>query len=584
MTSLDWIVVLIYVAGILAVGFVASRFVRNSSDMFRAGGESPWWLSGMSGYMTMFSAGTFVVWGGIAYTRGMVAVAICMCYGVSALLVGYFIATHWKRLGVATPAEFIRLRYGGAAVQFYIWLNMAGRIFGMAVALYALGVMLSALIPLAEGHPLSASAGGHLSPAWAVVLCGSIIIAYTVSGGLWAVLIVDAMQFVVLTLCVLFVAPLILARAGGLGAFARGVPEGFLSPTSGDFTWWFLAGWVAIHFFKIGAEWAFAQRYICVPTERDARKSAYLFGALYLVTPVLWMAPALAYRVIDPAADPEQAYILACRRVLPAGMVGMMLAAMFSATASSVSSELNVFGGVLTHDFYRSLINPRASERTLVLMGRIFATLLGGVIMAVAVAVPRLGGAESVILSVTAMLAGPLVLPTLWGLFSRRITRRCVVPTALISFAVGGGLRFGLARGGWLAGIPALSGLAAWAQANTRIVELISGVIVPLLVLSVMEAMGRGVSEGWMRVARQKEEQRAFAVRPASVLPAKIMAWCLAGCGTVMAGLALMDAAERTILSVFALSLLAIGAVIMGSVRRASARPGRSAIHPGDSP
>ncbi len=66
MTSLDYLVLTGYVLGIFAIGGVFSRKIKTSSDMFAAGGQSPWWVSGLSGFMTMFSAGTFVVWGGIA--------------------------------------------------------------------------------------------------------------------------------------------------------------------------------------------------------------------------------------------------------------------------------------------------------------------------------------------------------------------------------------------------------------------------------------------------------------------------------------------------------------------------------------
>jgi len=77
--------------------------------MFAAGGQSPWWTSGLSAFMTMFSANTFVVWGGIAYKMGLVAVIINLMYGVAALLVGYFVAGRWKNLGIETPAQFIHL-------------------------------------------------------------------------------------------------------------------------------------------------------------------------------------------------------------------------------------------------------------------------------------------------------------------------------------------------------------------------------------------------------------------------------------------------------------------------------------------
>jgi len=67
METVDYIVILLYILGIVGAGMVFAGKMKNSKEMFAAGGQSPWWVSGLSAFMTMFSAGTFVVWGGIAY-------------------------------------------------------------------------------------------------------------------------------------------------------------------------------------------------------------------------------------------------------------------------------------------------------------------------------------------------------------------------------------------------------------------------------------------------------------------------------------------------------------------------------------
>ena len=79
--------------------------------MFSAGGQSPWWVSGLSSFMTMFSAGTFVVWGGIAYQNGLVSVTINMAIGIAAIFVGLFIAHRWQRMGLSTVAEYVAIRF-----------------------------------------------------------------------------------------------------------------------------------------------------------------------------------------------------------------------------------------------------------------------------------------------------------------------------------------------------------------------------------------------------------------------------------------------------------------------------------------
>jgi Na+/proline symporter len=242
MAMIDYIVMALYLAGILAVGFVLSKKVKSSGDLFAAGGRSPWWASGLSAFMTMFSAGTFVVWGGIAYERGLAAVSINLCYGVAALAAGYLLAGRWKNLGIDSPAEYVTLRFGKPALHLYTWTMLVYRMVGVAVALYALAKIMVALMPLG-------------------------VVLYTMVGGLWAVLMTDVLQFIVLTLAVLFVSTLILLKAGDAGASIQQIPENFLSPTSGEYGMLFLAGWTAIHFFMIGAEWAFVQRYLCVEDE-----------------------------------------------------------------------------------------------------------------------------------------------------------------------------------------------------------------------------------------------------------------------------------------------------------------------------
>ncbi len=535
--------------------------------MFVAGGQSPWWVSGLSGFMTMFSAGTFVVWGGISYRLGLVGISICLGNGIGVLLAGYFLAGHWRRLGVTTAAEYFELRFGEAAVRFYTVFNVIYKMVAIAVALYSIAVLICALSPLPEGAPFRDAATGHLSVSWAIVLCGTIVVAYTVAGGLWAVLMTDVLQFLVLTLCVLIVVPLAFGQTGGMRGVIETAPPRFFAPVAGEFTWWFLIGWVAIQFASVGGEWAFVQRFLCVPTARDAKKGAYLFGLLYLVSPFIWMAPPMLYRVVNPEADPEQAYILACEAVLPSGMVGLMVAAMFSATASMVDSQLNVFAGVLTRDFYHRLLRPESTEEHLVFVGRVIAILLGGVLIAGTLAVPWIGGAEQTALGIAALLIGPLMLPTIWGLFSRRIGSRAVWLTVAISFAASGFIKFGLAQGGWCEGSESLAWLTGWVQHHVRSVETLATVVVPLLVLVALELLGSGVDRGWIRMTAQIDSQRHVVAPRSSTLPARMVAWSMGILGSVMAILAVLDQEQWRVLATFSASLLAITAGFVIYVR-----------------
>jgi solute:Na+ symporter, SSS family len=559
MTLIDSLILVAYLIGTLALGLHYAGRNRRSQDMFAAGGKSPWWVSGLSGFMTLKSAGTFVVWGGLAYREGVVAIAINTCIGISAILVGYFVAGRWRRSGVTTPAEFVELRFGAAAVHLYTWCMMAVRIVSTGVALYAVSVMLVALMPLEPGNPLRDPATGHLSLTLAILVFGAIVVTYTVAGGLWAVLMTDVLQFIVLQLAVLFVIPLLLLRVHSGVALAP-LPPGFFLPFTDQYTLWFMAGWVGVHFFLVGAEWAFVQRYICVPSDTDAKKSAYLFGALYLISPALWLTPPILFRMLQADANPEQAYILASQAVLPVGMLGLMMAAMFSATASAISGQINVFAGVLTEQFYRRLLRPDASERRLVFAGRVFTLLIGLALMVLACLVPHIGGAEKIVLTLTGMLFGPLMAPTIWGLLSGRIGFGAVLATAVVSFSAGIWVKFGAASSG-VFGAPVI---AAWIAANPRMADVVVGAVLPTLILAIFHFIKKMPDPAWAELQRR---DAAYAPTPLDAgeavdhAPARVVAISLAASGLLTLGLVLLNDSGRGALLVFGLSMLAIAFV-----------------------
>ena len=499
MTNLDYVTLILYFLGIFGVGLMTMKKNRSSEDMFAAGGDSPWWVSGTSAFMSMFSAGTFVVWGGIAYRYGAVAILISLCYGVAALVVGKFIAGRWNEMKLTSPAEFIELRFGRGAVQFYMWLQVL-LVFAGGAAVYGLSKLLCALIVLPSGHLLADPATGTLSVTIASVAIVAIVVIYTMLGGLWAVLMTDVLQFIILTVAVMFVVPLILAhdKVGGISGFIDKAPEGFLSPTTGEFTWFFLGLWTMYHVINIGANWSFAQRFICVPTKKDARKASYLFGILYLVSPLIWLLPPMVYRIIDPGADHEQAYILACSCVLPAGMIGLMMAAMFSATASMADTSFNVMAGALMTEVYQKYIKKEASDRHYVFAGRVITVLLGVQLLGGALLIPRIGTYTGFILAL-ALIKGALLLPTIWGLFSRKVGLSAVYVTALVAGPTGILMKFGLAKDGWFANVAALQSLAGYYQANMRVADILVGIGTPVLVLLAIELLSKGEHEGWTR-------------------------------------------------------------------------------------
>ena len=579
MSQADTVVLLAYLVGVLAVGSVFAARNKTTADMFAAGRQSPWWVAGLSSFMTMFSAGTFVVWGGIAYKYGLVAVVINACYGVAALLVGWSVAGRWNKLGIKTPAEFVKVRFGSPALHFYTVAIMVYKLISSAVALYSLCVLLVAILRPEASELLAAQDAGFISLSTMIVCLGGLIVLYTMIGGLWGVLMTDVLQFVVLNIAVLFVVPLALADVGGFSTFVSTAPEGFFAPTAGDFTWLFLVGWVGIHYFILGAEWAFVQRYLCVPTPSDARKSSFLFGFLYLASPLLWLLPPMIQRIRVPLpnnatpetinAFAESAYIDACLAILPSGMVGLMVAAMFSATASMISSQLNVFAGVFTNDIIRPRLRTSASEGTLVWIGRFSTMCFGGLIIILATMVPRLGGAETVIISATSLMVGPLLVPLLLGLLSSKVPTSCVWLTAATSWVLVLLIKIGQHDLTMSSFIPGAQWLIQWVSSIGRLSDLLVGLVLPILIAGMCHLAAKGIAPGWDRLQSLQVATNQLSKR-ASDSPTKIVAWSLIACGVLMACISIWSIEGRSILMLFTAALWLLAVTLLFSQRHIS--------------
>lgn len=492
MVGIDYIVIVIYFLGLIAVSVLVSRSIKSSADMFIAGRNSSWWLSGMSTYMTLFSASTFVIWGGVAFRSGFVAVLIGNILGFASFFVGRYLSGKWREMRIKSPGEYLTIRFGKRSLNFYTLLGIIGRGFHTAVALYAIAIVMSTLMTLPEGH-FMADASGHLAVSWAIVILGVITLLYTILGGFLAVLMTDVIQFGVLITVVIFMIPLSINAIGGLDNFIANAPEGYFTPVSAEYPWFWLILWFFVNSFTIGGDWPFVQRYISVPTVSDAKKSTYLVGVLYLLTPLIWYFPAMVFRQIEPTANPEQAYILMSDHVLIKGMLGVMLAAMVSATLSTVSGTLNVFANVFTYDIYGQK-HPEVGEKRLIRIGRIFTFAFGAAIIALALLIPYAGGAEKVVVTILTMIIGPLYIPSVWGVFSKRLTQKHLLTAMIITYACG---IFGLA----FKFSDAVRANFEWI--NPNVLESVIGTVVPVILLTIMElwAKHKGTTDpGYERV------------------------------------------------------------------------------------
>ncbi|WP_252735870.1 sodium:solute symporter family protein [Zobellia sp. B3R18] len=399
-------------------------------SFFAAGGALPWWMSGLSLFMSFFSAGTFVVWGSIAYSSGWVAITIQTTMCIAGVLIGFFIAPKWQKTKALTAAEFITDRLGYNTQKIYTYLFLLISIFTTGAFLYP----VAKIVEVSTGFPIHTS----------IIALGILILIYTAVGGLWAVIVTDVLQFVVLTAAVLIVVPLSLDKIGGIDNFVSKAPENFFNLVNEEYTWGFMIAFGLYNLFFIAGNWAYVQRYTSVATPKDAKKVGWLFGGLYLVSPLIWMLPPMAYRILNPElgglAD-EGAYLLMCKEVLPVGMLGLMLGGMIFATSSSVNTTLNISAGVLANDVYKHF-RPNADGDKLVKVGRTATILLGILTILIALLVPYMGGIVEVVMSLAAITGGAMFLPPMWALFSKYQTGKSALIVTVITLAINAFFKF----------------------------------------------------------------------------------------------------------------------------------------------
>jgi len=430
MNLLDIITLILFSTGIIAVGLAFAKKGKNMKSFFAGGGAMPWQMSGLSLFMGFFSAGTFVVWGSIAYMHGWVSVTIQWTMAFAGFFVGTFIAPRWHKTGALTAAEYITERLGVKIQKIYTYLFLFISMFLTASFLYP----VAKIVEVSTGLPLNTC----------ILLLGGLCVLYVSLGGLWAVVSTDILQFVILTTAVIIVIPLSFDQIEGVSNFITKAPSTFFNLLNGEYTIGFIIAFAIYNTIFLGGNWAYVQRYTCVRTDNDSKKVGWLLGALYVISPILWMLPPMIYRLYGPALnniEAEGAYLMICKEVLPTGLMGLMIGGMIFATTSALNSKLNIAAGVFTNDIFKRF-RTDSSDKTLMRTATLSTIGFGILTILITLFIPLMGGVVNVVISLAALTGVPLYLPTIWTLFSKRQTGTSTITTTLLSLAVNGIFKF----------------------------------------------------------------------------------------------------------------------------------------------
>lgn len=433
-TLYDYGIIAGYLLFMLGIGYAFRRMSKNTSDYFRAGGAMPWWLTGASAWIFSFSAWTFTGAAGKVYESGTLVLVVFYATIVALAFAMAFTCVRFRRMRVITWMEAVRLRYGSGTEQFYTWVMLLLRLFFAGVSLNAIGVFLSAVF--------------HLEMNTTLIVLGIVVTAVAFAGGSWAVLASDFVQAFLIVTITLCTAILVLMRPeiGGVDGLLEKVPSAHLN-------WSELARPQLIFLWILGTLWLKfsdennmerATMYLMTRSDRDARLMVLIPLIGMLIGPLIWFIPSMAATILHPdlaseypgLKQPHEAAFLAVSLdVLPQGLLGLLLSAMIGATVTAMDAGLNKNVGIGIRSLYKPVFRPQASERHLLIAGKICTLLFGVGIIVFALLVNRFRGANlfDLVNQLAASLLIPFALPLILGLFYKRTPGWSAWSTAAIA-------------------------------------------------------------------------------------------------------------------------------------------------------
>ena len=456
MAPIDWALLGGYLVLTLVLGLWLARRNSGEEDYFVAGRRLSGWLAGASMAATTFSIDTPLYVAGLIGSRGLAGNWEWWSFGLAHVAMAVVFAPLWRRSGVLTDAAFTELRYGGPAAAWLrgikaFLLALPVNCIGIGYAFLALRKVVEAL-GIVSGSP---AAFGVPDTLWLLAVVALMVLAYTVAGGLWAVVVTDLVQLVLALLGALAVAVAALHAAGGMGGLV-GQLEGMNRPEllslvpwtieDGGVHWLEGAG-ISLPMFLayIAVQWwsfrrsdgggEFIQRMLATRDEQQARLAGWVFLVVnYLVRSWLWVVVALAALVLLPdQGDWELSYPALAVQLLPPVALGLVVVSLVAAFMSTVSTSVNWGASYLTHDLYQRFIRPNAGSGELLLVGQLTTVLLLGLGVVTALISDSIGTVFRLVIAIGSGPGVVLVLRWFWW----RVNAAAELAAMLCGFIVG---------------------------------------------------------------------------------------------------------------------------------------------------
>ncbi|MBY6235813.1 transporter [Vibrio harveyi] len=422
--ELNTLIVGIYFLFLIAIGWMFRTFTSTTSDYFRGGGNMLWWMVGATAFMTQFSAWTFTGAAGKAYTDGFAVATIFLANAFGYLMNYLYFAPKFRQLRVITPIDAIRMRFGRFNEQVFTWSGMPSSVISAGIWLNGLAIIASGIF----GFDMTTT----------IWITGLVVLMMSVTGGSWAVIASDFMQMVIIMAVTVTCAVVAVVKGGGITEIIANFPvqENGSFVTGNNLNYLSIFGiWAVCIFlkqFSINNNMLNCHRYLAAKDSKNAKKAALLACVLMTVGVLIWFTPSwfIASQGVDLSAHyPEAgskagdfAYLYFVEQYMPAGMVGLLISAMFAATMSSMDSGLNRNSGIFVMNFYLPILRPNSTEKELMIVSKITSTFFGIAIILIALFINSLKGLSlfDTMMYVGALIGFPMTIPAFCGFFIKR--------------------------------------------------------------------------------------------------------------------------------------------------------------------
>jgi SSS family transporter len=454
MHPLDLAVLVAYLAGMVALGAWFSRSNRTLQDYFVSGKGLPWWAIMGSIVATETSTVTFISVPGFAYGTNFTFLQLVMGYMIGRVVVSIIFIPAYFRGQLLTVYQLLGDRFGGAVKQLASAVFLLTRSLADGFRLFATGLVLAALLrAMPEMDDVLRGWFPSADPTYtlliiSVLVIGIATIIYTYHGGMTAVIWTDVIQLVVYLIGAIVAAWLLLDLIPGGWAEVRRVGGAagrfklfdFSTSLTAGYTFWSgLIGGAFLTTATHGTDQLMVQRYFCAPNTREARKALLWSGVVVFAQFVLFLgigvmlyvyytqyAPGeIARFVVNGQLRTDRIFPYFIVQHLPTGIVGLVLAAIFAAAMSTLSSSLNSSSAAALNDFYLPLTRRRHGEAHYLRRSRLFTAMFGAVQIVVAIVAIKLSSrVVDEVLGIASFTNGIILGVFLLGTFTSRVGQR----------------------------------------------------------------------------------------------------------------------------------------------------------------